>query len=125
MLRLGLEKSWPLRQKPCLVQFVGNVSSSVVDSPRVRRLLQWPLPKSYTNYLGRRLFRLLLTLQGLAAFALITLGVILTKWRTAQSVTFPLIFREIRRSGLRLMPMFLFMSSALGLVVIGQAVTRL
>jgi phospholipid/cholesterol/gamma-HCH transport system permease protein len=68
---------------------------------------------------------LLLTLQGLGAFALITAGVMLTKWRKAQSVTLPLVFREIRRSGLRLMPLFLFMSVALGLVVIGQAVTRL
>jgi len=87
--------------------------------------MQAPLPKSYTNYLGRRLFRFLLTVQGLVAFALITLGVILTKWRTAQNVTLPQVFREIRRSGLNLIPMFLFMSTALGLMVIGQAVSRL
>lgn len=87
--------------------------------------MESPLPPSYTNYLGHRLFRLLLTLQGMGAFALITLGVIFTKWRTAESVIHPLIFREIRRSGLRLIPMFICMSSALGLVVIGQVVTRL
>jgi phospholipid/cholesterol/gamma-HCH transport system permease protein len=67
----------------------------------------------------------LITVQGIAAFALITLGVMVTKLRTAQSVTFPLIFKELGRSGVKLMPMFLFMSVALGLVVIGQAVTQL
>lgn len=84
-----------------------------------------PLPKSYSNYVGRQLFRLLITIQGLGAFALITLGVILTKFRTAQSVTFPLIFQEIRRSGLSLMKMFMFMSGVLGLLVIGQTLTLL
>ncbi len=87
--------------------------------------MEAPLPRSYTNYLGRRLFRLLVTAQGLLAFALITLGVILTKMRVAQSVTFPLIFREMRRSGLDLIPLFLYMSAALGFAIIGQAVTLL
>lgn len=84
-----------------------------------------PLPRSYTNYIGRRLFRLLVTVQGLIAFALITLGVMLTKLRKARGVTFPLIFQELRRSGLGLMPMFMFMSVILGLVVIGQTLALL
>jgi phospholipid/cholesterol/gamma-HCH transport system permease protein len=91
----------------------------------MRALTRAPLPQSYTDYLGRRLFRLIMTVQGLVAFGLITLVVIVTKLRTAQSVTFPLIFKEIRRSGLSLMPMFLFISVTVGLVVIGQSVSQL
>lgn len=87
--------------------------------------MQAPLPKAYTNYFGRQLIRLLVTIHGLGAFGLITLGVILTKLTKAESVTIPAIFRELRRSGLQLMPMFLFMSSVLGLLVIGQTLTLL
>jgi phospholipid/cholesterol/gamma-HCH transport system permease protein len=98
---------------------------SAVSAARARAFMEAPLPRSYMDYLGHRLFRLLLTIQGLLAFALITLGVILTKINVAQSVTFPLIFREMKRSGLNLIPLFLFMSAALGLAIIGQAVTLL
>jgi len=56
---------------------------------------------------------------------LITLGVILTKLRTARRVVWPRIFQEISRVGVRLLPMFLFMAAALGLLVIGQAVSWL
>ncbi|HLP76506.1 MAG TPA: hypothetical protein VK327_06245, partial [Candidatus Paceibacterota bacterium] len=58
-------------------------NASTFDSPQVRFLLRMPLPRSYTSYLGRKLFRFLLTIQGLGAFALITLGVILKKFRVA------------------------------------------
>src|ERR1700689_3986048 len=84
-----------------------------------------PLPRSYSDYVGRKIFRFLMTIHGLGAFALITFGVIFTKSRTARSVTMPLIFHELARSGLRMLPMFLFMSAALGLVVIGQTVSWL
>src|SRR5690348_10535509 len=49
------------------------------------------LSKSYTDLLGRKLFRALLTMQGLIAFALITLGVILNKFSVAGSVIHPRI----------------------------------
>lgn len=84
-----------------------------------------PLPRNLTHYIGRKLFRFLLTIQGLGAFALITLGVLLTKFRTAHHVVWPAVFSEIARAGLRLLPMFLFMSVALGLLVIGQSVSWL
>src|SRR5438132_8028047 len=84
-----------------------------------------PLPKAYTNYLGRKLFRFLLTVQGLGAFGLITLGVMLRKFRAARHVIWPLLFRETSRAGLRLLPMFLFIAAALGLLVIGQTVSWL
>src|SRR6266700_2626192 len=96
-----------------------------MDAPRVRFLLRMPLPRSYAHAIGRKLFRLLLTVQGLGAFALITIGVILRKSGTARRVIWPLVFREVARAGLRLLPMFLFMSLALGLLVIGQTVSWL
>jgi phospholipid/cholesterol/gamma-HCH transport system permease protein len=101
----------------------GNVSA--FDLPQVRFWLRAPLPRTITDFVGRELFRFLLTVQGLGAFAVITLGVILTKSRTAQRVIRPTILRETYRAGLRLLPMFLFMSAALGLLVIGQSVSWL
>jgi phospholipid/cholesterol/gamma-HCH transport system permease protein len=98
---------------------------SALETARTRWLMQAPLPRSYSDYVGRKILRFLMTVQGLGAFALITLGVIFSKFRTARPVTTPLIFHELARSGLRLLPMFLFMSAALGLVVIGQAVSWL
>jgi phospholipid/cholesterol/gamma-HCH transport system permease protein len=99
----------------------GNLAKAMeVTNTRVFR--RAPLPRSYTNYLGRKLFLMLLTLQGLGAFALITLGVCLKKFRVARNVIRPLIRREIARSGMRLLPMFAFVALALGLLVIGQTV---
>ena len=71
------------------------------------------------------LFRFLLTLQGLGAFALITLGVMISRFRTARQVVRPRVFAEAARAGLRLLPMFSFIAAALGLVVIGQTVSWL
>src|SRR5512140_735075 len=83
------------------------------------------LPSSYANYIGRKLFRFILTIQGLGAFALITLGVIITKFAQARRIIHPLVMQQISRSGVRLLPMFLFISAALGLLVIGQSVSWL
>jgi phospholipid/cholesterol/gamma-HCH transport system permease protein len=96
--------------------------ASVFDSPRVRLLWRLPLPRTISSFLGRKLFRLLLTIQGLGAFALITLGVLVTKFGAARRVIHPLAFQEVSRGGLRLLPMFLFLAAALGLLVIGQTV---
>jgi phospholipid/cholesterol/gamma-HCH transport system permease protein len=84
-----------------------------------------PLPASYTNFIGRLVFRFLFTVQGIGAFALITLGVMISKFGRASQVIRPLIRREIGRSGVRLLPLFLFLSAALGLLVIGQVVSWL
>jgi phospholipid/cholesterol/gamma-HCH transport system permease protein len=84
-----------------------------------------PLPKSYTDFLGHRIFLLLLTVQGLGAFALITLGVILKKFGAQRSVMQPLIRHEINRAGVALLPMFLFVALALGFLVVGQTVSAL
>jgi phospholipid/cholesterol/gamma-HCH transport system permease protein len=100
-------------------------NASTFDSPQVRFLLRMPLPRSYANYFGRKIFRFLLTIQGLGAFALITIGVLITKFRVAHHVVRHVTFHEISRAGLRLLPMFLFLAVALGLVVIGQTVSWL
>jgi phospholipid/cholesterol/gamma-HCH transport system permease protein len=90
---------------------------------------QWlrraPLPRTYTDYLGRKLFLFMLTVQGLGAFALITLGVILKKFGAAPNVMSPLIRRETARAGTKLSPMFAFVALALGFLVIGQTVSVL
>jgi phospholipid/cholesterol/gamma-HCH transport system permease protein len=82
-----------------------------------------PLPQSYTNFLGRKLFLFFMTGQGIAAFALITLGVIFRKFNIASQVIWPMAWREISRAGVRLLPMFLFVAVALGFLAIGQTVT--
>jgi phospholipid/cholesterol/gamma-HCH transport system permease protein len=102
---------------------VAKTLASKFDTPRMRFLMRAPLPPSVTNFVGRKIFRFFATIQGLGAFALITLGVIVTKLRKARAVTFPAIRQELSRSGLQLLPMFLFISAALGLVVIGQTVS--
>ena len=84
-----------------------------------------PLPRSYMDFLGRKLFLFLLTIQGLGAFALITLGVILKKSSVAHSVMHPRIRHEINRAGIALMPMFIFVALALGFLVVGQTVSAL
>jgi len=83
------------------------------------------LPRTYTDYLGRKLFLFLLTMQGLGALALITLGVLLRKRNVARSVMRPRIRHEIYRAGVALLPMFGFMAFALGFLVIGQTISVL
>ncbi len=100
-------------------------NANAVSLPRVRLLVGQPLPRSWASHLGRGLFRFLLTMQGLGAFALIALGVMITRFGAARQVIRPRVFQEIARAGLRLLPMFLFISAALGLVVIGQTVSWL
>jgi phospholipid/cholesterol/gamma-HCH transport system permease protein len=87
---------------------------------------QWlrraPLPRNYTDFLGRKIFLFLITAQGIGAFALITLGVIFRKLNVASNVVHPMIRREISRAGTRLFPMFMFVAVALGFLAIGQTV---
>jgi phospholipid/cholesterol/gamma-HCH transport system permease protein len=90
---------------------------------------QWlrnaPLPKSFSNYFGRKLFLFGLTVHGLGAFALISLGVILRKWNVARNTIRPLIFHETARAGIKLLPMFAFVALALGFLTIGQVMSAL
>lgn len=83
------------------------------------------LPRSYVNFFGRRLVRFIYTVHGLSAFALITIGVLVSKGNVARKVIFPLVLQHLSRSGLALLPMILFLAVALGLVIIGQTVSLL
>jgi len=102
----------------------GNLAKTftLTDTQLFRRAA---LPKSYTDLLGHKLFLFLLTVQGLVAFALITLGVTLRKSGVAPNVIRPRIRQEIARAGVALLPMFLFVALALGFLVIGQTVSAL
>jgi len=53
----------------------GNMAK-VLEPANLQKFRRAPLPRSYTDYVGRQIFLLLLTIEGLGAFALITLGVI-------------------------------------------------
>ena len=83
------------------------------------------LPRSFLQFLGRELLELILTVQGLGAFMLITIGVMFARAGTARRVLRPLVVVQVARSGLRLLPMAGFLAVALGLVVIGQTVALL
>lgn len=100
-------------------------TATTFDSPGERSFWRQPSPGRWTLSVGRSLFHLLFTVRGLGAFALITAGVILTKFGAARHVIHPLIRHQVARAGLRLLPMFLFLSAALGLLVIGQTVSWL
>jgi phospholipid/cholesterol/gamma-HCH transport system permease protein len=99
--------------------------AKIFEYANVDFLRSIPQPKSLTDYLGRKLFLFLLSLQGIGAFALITLGVMLRKRRVAVKVMQPRIRQEIHRSGVALLPMFLFMALGLGFLVVGQTVAAL
>lgn len=94
-------------------------------APSAGRLAAAPPAWAFASRAGRCLFGFLATARGMAAFALITLGVILTKFGVARDVTFPAIYQEQARSGKQVLPMFIFLSAALGLVVIGQTISLL
>ncbi len=91
----------------------------MTDTQLLRRL---PHTRSFTQVLGRGLLVFLLTVQGVSAFALITLGVMLTQFRVARQAIAPLVRQQIARAGVQLLPMFAFISIVLGLLVIGQSV---
>src|SRR5438552_12046285 len=94
--------------------------ASTFEGTETRFLRRAPLPRAYANYWGRQFLLFLLTIQGLGAFALITLGVFVQKFLVAQNVIWPLMRRETARAGVRLLPMFLFVAGALRLLVTGQ-----
>jgi phospholipid/cholesterol/gamma-HCH transport system permease protein len=99
--------------------------AKAVEPANLQKFRRAPLPRSYTDYLGRQIFLLLLTVQGLVAFALITLSVMLKKFGVARGVVHPRIRQELNRAGVELIPMFIVVALALGFLVIGQTVSAL
>jgi phospholipid/cholesterol/gamma-HCH transport system permease protein len=88
-------------------------------------VLRGALPRSFLDYFGRHLLRLILTVQGVGAFMLITLGVMFSGLGKTRGVLRPLVVSQTMRAGLNLLPMVTFLALALGLVVIGQTVSLL
>lgn len=84
-----------------------------------------PVWSRYHAAVGGRMLRFLEVLQELAAFAMITLGVTLTKFNASKRVVRPLVYLQIYRAGVRLLPMLGFLAAALGLLIIGQTVALL
>jgi phospholipid/cholesterol/gamma-HCH transport system permease protein len=79
----------------------------------------------YPRRIGHALIRFLFALHGLSAFALITLGVMVSQAGVARQIIHPLTLSQIARSGLRLLPLASFLALALGFMVIGQTVAVL
>jgi phospholipid/cholesterol/gamma-HCH transport system permease protein len=104
---------------------VPNGSSSVRDSSESGLLESIPVARFSVHYFGRSLIRLYQSIHGIIAFALITLGVMVTKPSIAGPVLRPLFLRQLVQAGLRLLPMILFLAFILGLVIIGQTVSLL
>lgn len=90
-----------------------------------RRRLGRRLTRGYLDFIGRIILRILATIHGLGAFALIAMGVMVTKFGQAAKVTQPLMLSQIHRAGLKLLPMVTFLAFALGFVVVGQTVALL
>jgi phospholipid/cholesterol/gamma-HCH transport system permease protein len=80
----------------------------------------WPIDAT-----GRSIIHFAETVEGLVAFALITLGVAFGRFNTSARVIHPLIRAQIHRAGLRTLPMIAFLSCALGVMIIGQMVALL
>ncbi len=72
---------------------------SAFNLPSLRQFWDTPVSASSANVLGRKLVALALTVQGLIAFALITLGVLLTKFGTALVMICCRVRHEIFRAG--------------------------
>lgn len=85
-------------------------------------LLESPLPRSYTNLVGRGLLGAGETAWRLLAFALITLGVMVTRRGVAPALMRPLIGHHITQAGIRLLPITTLLAVALGWIIVGQTV---
>jgi phospholipid/cholesterol/gamma-HCH transport system permease protein len=104
---------------------VENSPAAEQNVEQRRRFFRPRFATRYTHWVGRRLIRLLNTIHGLGAFALITFGVTVTKFNSASRVIHPIVRQQIFLAGVRLLPMVVFLSLALGLVIIGQTVALL
>ena len=58
-------------------------------------------PRSYVTFVGHRIVRFLGALHALGAFALISFGVLISKFGVARAVIYPVALAQIARSGLR------------------------
>jgi phospholipid/cholesterol/gamma-HCH transport system permease protein len=94
-------------------------------SPPLSAPLEVRLARQFVHRAGLTLLGWIDTFRNLGAFALITLGVLVTKFNHAPGVMRPLMVEQIHRCGVRLLPMITFLGVALGLVIIGQSIALL
>jgi phospholipid/cholesterol/gamma-HCH transport system permease protein len=80
---------------------------------------------AWMESVGARIVRTFDVLRELVAFAVITIGVTLTKFNVSKRVVRPLIFEQIWNAGVRLLPMISFIGAAFGLLIVGQTVALL
>lgn len=88
-------------------------------------VLDSPLPRSYTDFVGRWLLRWFDTGRRVSAFALISLGVMATRFGEAKTVVHGLTAHYIALSGIRQLPIVGFLAAALGFAIVGQTVALL
>ncbi|MGO8698982.1 MAG: ABC transporter permease [Limisphaerales bacterium] len=102
-----------------------HTNPGAAAAPSTPYLPPEPRARTLAYRLGHSFHNFLTTTRGLAAFALITLGVTVTKIGVARDVAIPAIYQAQARSGRKMLPMLLFISVALGLVVVGQTISLL
>lgn len=93
-----------------------------IESTTATAVSLWKL---YLQLVGEQILRTIEVVRELGAFAIITLGVTLTKFNVARNAIHPIIFRQVWNAGVRLVPMVGFIAVAMGLLVIGQTVAVL
>lgn len=101
-----------------------NAPANVSDFPTHQRA-RARFVRTYLNWIGRWILRIIRGIQGIGAFALITIAVTIRKFYVSHHVVHPVLRMQIYRAGVRLLPMITFIAFALGLVVIGQTVSLL
>ncbi|MEI7728158.1 MAG: ABC transporter permease [Verrucomicrobiota bacterium] len=98
-----------------------------MDRASVKDLM--PAPPSAVQALvqlaGREFIRVGRSITGLGAFTVATFLVMVTRFRVGYRVVYPQVLQQIHRTGIRLLPMVIFVSLVLGWVVIGQTVSLL
>jgi phospholipid/cholesterol/gamma-HCH transport system permease protein len=75
--------------------------------------------------IGRKVFLFFNTVKGLIAFTLISLGVLIYKFNKGSCIIHPLIRQQARRCGTELLPIVIFISLAIGFLLIGQTIAIL
>ena len=96
-----------------------------MEKPTVQGTNSSSLTRRYFEFIGHSCYHARDTVQSVGAFALITLGVTLTKFNVSRPVIWPLIRAQISRAGVKLMPAIMLLGIVLGLAIIGQMVSLL
>ncbi len=104
---------------------MSNGGSNILGAAKTPWTAGRRVHRAWLNYAGRRVLDFIELVHGLGAFALITLGVAVTKLNHASQVIHPLIRSHVHQAGVRLLPVVSFIALALGLVIIGQTVSLL